>query len=112
MGMGMMEGTGDLAQFNQLLARFIGTSTAEDRAGKLQFEGTVGQALMMMHSAFMQNYIKSGTKRFRGDMTWLFATTLGRSPTPEESAAFSSLGSDAEGMLWVLMNSAEFVTIH
>src|ERR1019366_3215867 len=36
MAMGM-DG-GELGNFNQLMQRFIGTSTAEDRAGKLQFE--------------------------------------------------------------------------
>jgi hypothetical protein len=103
---------GDLAEMTNLMQKFIGTSTAEDRAGKLQFEGTVSQALMMMHSSFMQNYIKQGVKRFRGDMTWLFATTLGRPPTPEEANAFGSMAADSEGILWVLLNSAEFVTIH
>ena len=102
----------DLGEVTQLMNRFIGTSTAEDRAGKLQFEGTVSQALMMMHSGFMQNYIKMGVKRFRGDMTWLFASTLGRPPTPEESNAFGSMMADPEGMLWVLLNSAEFISIH
>ncbi|MEI6234083.1 MAG: DUF1549 domain-containing protein [Planctomycetota bacterium] len=110
MGMGM--GGGELGEMTTLMNRFIGTSTAEDRAGKLQFEGTVAQALMMMHSNFMLGYIKQGVKRFKGDMTWLFATTLGRPPTPEEANAFRTMESDPEGMLWVLMNSSEFVTIH
>ncbi|HLX64714.1 MAG TPA: hypothetical protein VKX17_25815, partial [Planctomycetota bacterium] len=78
----------------------------------LQFEGTVGQALMMMHSPFVTNYIKLGVKRYSGDMTWLFASTLGRPPSPVESSAFGSMSSDPEGMLWVLLNSSEFVTIH
>ena len=102
----------ELADLTNLMGRFIGTSTAEDRAGKLQFEGTVAQALMMMHSQFMMGYIKTGVKRFKGDMTWLFATTLGRPPTPEEANAFSTMATDPEGMMWVLMNSSEFVTIH
>ena len=103
---------GEVGEMTTLMNRFIGTSTAEDRAGKLQFEGTVAQALMMMHSNFMMGYIKQGVKRFRGDMTWLFATTLGRPPTPEEASAFGTMVSDPEGMMWVLMNSSEFVTIH
>ncbi len=114
-GKGMMMDMGyggDLGEYNMLMQRFVGTSTAEDRAGKLQFEGTVAQALMMMHSPFMTNYVKQGVKRFNGDMTWLFATTLGRPPTPEEASAFSRMSSDPEGMLWVLLNSSEFVTIH
>ena len=109
---GNMAMNGEVTAMTDLMNRFIGTSTAEDRAGKLQFEGTVAQALMMMHSQFMLGYIKQGVKRFKGDMTWLFATTLGRAPTPEESNAFNSIASDPEGMMWVLMNSSEFVTIH
>src|SRR4029077_4372019 len=88
MGMAMGMGMGDLGEYNRLMQRFIGTSTAEDRAGKLQFEGTVSQALMMMHSPFMINYIKTGVKRYRGDMSWLFASTLGRAPNEAESSAF------------------------
>ncbi len=109
---GNMAMNGEVSAMTDLMQRFIGTSTAEDRAGKLQFEGTVAQALMMMHSPFMLGYIKQGVKRFKGDMTWLFATTLGRAPTPEESNAFNTMASDPEGMMWVLMNSSEFVTIH
>jgi hypothetical protein len=112
-GMGMGMGMGDLGEYNRLMQRFIGTSTAEDRAGKLQFEGTVSQALMMMHSQFMLGYIKMGVKRFQGDMSWLFASTLGRMPNDAESSAFKQkVGADPEGMLWVLLNSSEFVTIH
>ena len=99
-----------------LMQRFINTSTAEDRAGKLQFEGTVSQALMMMHSDFINKAIKDGISRFKkknqADMVYVFAATLGRPPSPLESAAFASYGADLEGTMWILLNSSEFVTIH
>ncbi len=99
-----------------LMQRFINTSTAEDRAGKLQFEGTVSQALMMMHSDFINKAIRDGISRFKkkgqADMIYIFAATLGRPPTPIESAAFASYGADLEGTMWILLNSSEFVTIH
>ncbi|HYF52417.1 MAG TPA: DUF1549 domain-containing protein [Planctomycetota bacterium] len=115
----MMEGkmdnvSDDVRQFGDLMQRFINTSTAEDRAGKLQFEGTVAQALMMMHSNYMTNAVKSGVERFKkkgmGDMVYIFAATLGRPPSNIEAAAFSN--QTLEDIMWVLLNSAEFVTIH
>ena len=102
--------------FYNLEQRFINTSTAEDRAGKLQFEGTVSQALMMMHSDFINHAIKDGVQRFKkknmGDMIYIFAALLGRPPTSQESAAFQIYGADLETCMWILINSAEFVTIH
>jgi hypothetical protein len=110
---------GDVGQFYGLMQRFIATSTAEDRAGKLQFEGTVAQALMMMHSGFMNTAIKNGVTRFQnkgqGDMVYIFAAVVGRPPMPAEMGPFSSFNSSKgglEGIMWVLLNSAEFVTIH
>ena len=100
----------------ELLQRFLSTSTAEDRAGKLQFEGTVAQALMMMHSDFTNKAIKDGVARLKkknmGDNVYIFAATLGRPPSPLEAQAFSMYGADLETCMWILMNSAEFVTIH
>jgi len=109
----------DVNDFYGLMQRFINTSTAEDRAGKLQFEGTVSQALMMMHSPFMNNSIKAGVTRLakkqQGDMVYIFASCLGRPPMGPESNAFASFASGKmglEGVMWVLLNSSEFVTIH
>jgi len=113
---GNMAGMEGANNYAQLLQRFIGTSTAEDRAGKLQFEGTVSQALMMMHSGFINGAIKSGVERFRkkgqGDMVYIFAATLGRGPTGAESAGFSTHSGGLDGIMWILLNSAEFMTIH
>jgi len=115
MMMGKMdEVSNDVREFGNLMQRFINTSTAEDRAGKLQFEGTVAQALMMMHSNYMLNAVKSGVDRFKkkgmGDMVYIFAATLGRPPTSIEASAFGN--QTLEDIMWVLLNSAEFVTIH
>lgn len=116
----MMGGSGDVGEdvnnYYQLMQRFISTSTAEDRAGKLQFEGTVGQALMMMHSGFMTDAIKRGVARFQkkgqGDMVYIFAACLGRPPQGPESGAFSSFSGGLEGIMWILLNSSEFMTNH
>ena len=112
----MMNGRGQTGEFYNLLQRFINTSTAEDRAGKLQFEGTVSQALMLMHSGFIQRAIADGVTRFKqkgmGDMVYIFAATLGRPPTPIEASAFAQCSDGLQGIMWVLLNSAEFVTIH
>jgi len=93
---------GDVAQFYGLMQRFIATSTAEDRAGKLQFEGTVSQALMMMHSGFMNDSIKRGVARFQqkgqGDMVYIFAAVVGRPPVPAEMGPFSSFNSSKGGL--------------
>ncbi|HYG74685.1 MAG TPA: DUF1549 domain-containing protein [Planctomycetota bacterium] len=109
----------DVNEFYGLMQRFINTSTAEDRAGKLQFEGTVAQALMMMHSDFMNRSIRNGVARLQkkgqGDMVYVFAACLGRPPQGPESNAFASFAggkAGMEGVMWVLLNSAEFVTIH
>ena len=121
MAMAGMGGTGGMAamkpevgQYYELMRRFINTSTAEDRAGKLQFEGTVSQALMMMHDPFMLNGIKTAVKRFKkdgmGDMVYVFAATLGRPPDSAEAGAFGS--GKLDDVMWILLNSAEFVTIH
>jgi len=113
---GNMAGMEGANGYAQLLQRFIGTSTAEDRAGKLQFEGTVSQALMMMHSQFINGAIRSGVDRFKkkgqGDMVYIFAATLGRGPTGAETAGFSQHTGGLEGIMWILLNSAEFMTIH
>ena len=102
--------------FYNLMQRFINTSTAEDRAGKLQFEGTVAQALMMMHSDFTNKAIREGVARLKkknmGDMIYIFAATLGRPPSTLETQAFSLYGADLETCMWILLNSSEFVTIH
>jgi len=117
---GKMDGMNpQVNNFVGLMQRFINTSTAEDRAGKLQFEGTVAQALMMMHSDFMNDSIDKGVLRFQkkgqGEMVYIFAATLGRPPLPAEAGAFSKFSSGKDGLkgvMWVLLNSAEFVTIH
>ena len=117
---GKMEGmNAGVNDFYNLMRRFINTSSAEDRAGKLQFEGTVAQALMMMHSGFMNDSIRFGVtrlqKKYGNDMTFIFASCLGRPPSGPESNAFGSFNTGKgglEGVMWVLMNSAEFVTIH
>jgi hypothetical protein len=113
---GNMQGMDEANNYANLLNRFIGTSTAEDRAGKLQFEGTVSQALMMMHSGFMNDAIRNGVARFKkkgqGDMVYIFAATLGRGPTGAETAGFSQFSGGLEGIMWILLNSAEFMTIH
>jgi hypothetical protein len=117
---GKMEGmNANVNNFYNLMRRFINTSSAEDRAGKLQFEGTVAQALMMMHSGFMNDSIRQGVtrlqKKYGNDMTFIFASCLGRPPSGPESGAFGSFNTGKgglEGVMWVLMNSAEFVTIH
>ena len=105
-----------VTDFYNLMQRFISTSTAEDRAGKLQFEGTVSQALMMMHSDFINRAIRESISRFKkknmADMIYVFAATLGRPPSSIESAAFGSYTGDLEGIMWILLNSSEFVTIH
>jgi len=99
-----------------LMQRFINTSSAEDRAGKLQFEGTVAQALMMMHSDFTSKGIRDAVLRFKAkdqnNLINIFATTLGRPPSDIEVRAFGAFGGNMESVLWVLLNSAEFVTIH
>ena len=118
---GKMEGmsSAEVNNYYNLMRRFINTSSAEDRAGKLQFEGTVAQALMMMHSGFMNDSIKGGVsrleKKYGSNMTYIFASCLGRPPSGPETNAFNSFNTGKgglEGVMWVLLNSAEFVTIH
>jgi hypothetical protein len=112
----MKEVKPDVRDYYELMQRFVNSSTSEDRAGKLQFEGTVAQALMLMHSEFMNRAIRESIQRFKkkgmGDMIYIFAATLGRPPTATEAQTFSQFGDGLEGIMWVLLNSAEFVTIH
>ena len=106
----------EIRNFHALLQRFVGPSSAEDGSGKLQFEGTVLQALMMMNSPFMIRSIHEGVNRFKyrgmGDMIYLFAATLGRPPTQQEATTCSQFNGTLEELLWILLNTAEFETIH
>jgi hypothetical protein len=51
------------------------------------------------------------SRKGMGDPVYLFAVTLGRPPTKAESAACATAKDGLQEIMWVLMNSAEFVTI-
>jgi hypothetical protein len=105
----------DVDEFYELLQRFFAKSNPTGAESNLQFEGSFTQALMMMHSGFMQRAIRDAvtfhSRKGMGDPVYLFAVALGRPPTKEESAACAKCKDGLQEIMWVLMNSAEFVTI-
>lgn len=120
-GQGMMNSMINTNEGNSLInlmQRFINTSVAEDKAGKLQFEGTVSQALMMMHSNFANKAVENGIgilrKSGKDDMIHVFASILGRPPTEKEIFILRNflVENSLKDLTWVLLNSSEFVTIH
>ncbi|HYF47882.1 MAG TPA: DUF1549 and DUF1553 domain-containing protein [Planctomycetota bacterium] len=101
-------------EFYSILQRFFTRSDATEIEDPLQFEGSFTQALMMMNSDLMNKAIREATSKNsrRGiDMTYLFALTLGRPPSAAEQEAFKEFKGSLEQILWILLNTAEFVTV-
>ena len=103
-------GNNDVTAFYNLLQQFDVGSSAEDAAGSVQFTGTVTLALTMMHSTIIQRLLQSSTGSRSPES--LFANMLCRAPTKEEQDAAQKLPRGAEDLRWVLINCAEFFTIH
>ena len=97
----------------------------ENNLGGLSF--TLGRALSLYNSDYIRGAAELGAEaviRLYGaaagaeQIERLFLSLLSRSPTTEELEFFQDLGSDGDprerlqDILWVLLNSAEFVTNH
>ena len=102
-------GNSDVLEFYTLLQRFELDGGADEAASANQFEGTVTFALTMMHAPLIQRLLRSGAINHNIDV--LFATALSRTPTQMEREAAAKLH-NPDDLVWVLVNSAEFVTIH
>ena len=102
------------AEILDLMRRFLVSATPDGDGGDL-FSGSFQQALLMMHSELITRTVRESITRQanRGvrDMQHIFAATVSRPPTPVEIIAFEKFSEGLEGVLWVLLNSAEFVTI-
>lgn len=105
-----------LQEFYGILEQFDIGGGNDDAAGSSQFEGTVKQALMLMNSKFLLREVSDACNHYSEegmrDPNYLFALTLCRPPSQEEYEAFKSFKGGFADLLWVLLNSAEFVTIH
>jgi hypothetical protein len=88
-------------------------------------EGSIQQALLMMNNPRIQDHLANGELKKRvaavsNDTEMVktaFLEVLARTPTPEETQRFVKFVTDAgnrgegiEDLLWVLVNSSEFVT--
>jgi hypothetical protein len=88
-------------------------------------EGSIQQALLMMNNPQIQDHLAHGELKKRiaaiannDDMLRMaFLEVLARMPTPDETERFRKFVKDSgnrdeaiQDLLWVLMNSAEFVT--
>ncbi len=101
-------GNNDVIEFYGLLQRFP-FDGADEAAAANQFEGTVTFALTMMHSPLIQRVLRSGS--INHSLESLFASALCRPPSKMEREAVTKLHSQ-DDLIWVLINSAEFVTMH
>jgi hypothetical protein len=103
-------GNSDVLEFYNILQRFEPDGGGGDEtASANQFEGTVTFALTMMHAPLIQRLLRSGS--INRNIEALFASALCRPPTPSEKEACAKLRNQ-DDLVWVLVNSAEFVTIH
>ena len=103
-------GNSDVAEFYALLQQFHAEGEGQPAVASVEFQGTVTLALMMMHAPIIQRMLRGGTGSRSVDK--LFADTLCRQPTPDERIEVAKLKGGSDDLLWVLINSAEFVTIH
>lgn len=103
-------GNDDVTAFYNLLQQFDVGNSGDEGIANVQFTGTVTMALMMMHSTVIQRLLQSSTGSRSSES--LFATMLCRQPTKEEQEAAQKLPRGADDLRWVLINCAEFFTIH
>lgn len=109
----------------QALRRFITTFDDDEQGEGIDFEGTIPQALLMMNSKLVAQSISRGYTVTRAldkgsdRVDWIYLSVLGRKPTAEERAkvtAFTQRSGEGrpacEDVVWVLLNSAEFATLH
>ncbi len=106
----LRRGNSDVAEFYTLLQQFHSEGEGQPGVASVEFQGTVRLALLMMHAPVIQRMLRGGGGG--RPIETLFAATLCRPPTPREREDVVELKGSADDLLWVLVNCAEFVTIH
>jgi hypothetical protein len=110
----------------QALRKFITTFDDDEQGEDIDFEGTIPQALLMMNSKLVNQSIIQGYTVTRAldkgqdRLDWIYLSVLSRKPTADEKAKASAYmqknGGDGrqacEDIVWALLNSAEFSTVH
>lgn len=104
---------------------FVGFFTGEDDATPIEYQAGIPQALYLMNSKNHYRISKSATaianQRGKPDaiIETCFLATLSRRPTADETKLFAAhfaKGSDVrtstQDLLWVLLNSTEFLSNH
>ncbi|MFN0205280.1 MAG: DUF1549 domain-containing protein [Planctomycetota bacterium] len=117
-----MQGYNNLRQ--QFVRKFVTTFDDDESAEGIDFEGTIPQALLMMNSKLIATAISRGytlekAKDDKDPVGWIYLSILSRKPSSEErnkaDAYISRNGGKAEtyeDLIWALLNSTEFSTIH
>lgn len=112
---------------DQALRRFISTFDDDEQGESIDFEGTIPQALMMMNSKIVSESMQRGLTLTRAlekasgndRIDALYLAALSRKPSTDErmkALAYIQKNGDKresfEDLLWALLNSAEFATVH